>query len=116
MRSIWAQIDGMPQPVIEMPAPQRSAEYDIRSDRYARFRLDEILPEVSRTVNLRQDAKSRAVAGSSSGANCAFTTAWERPDAFSKVLAWCGSFTNLASIVESPETPRWPRVPVPDPA
>jgi enterochelin esterase family protein len=75
----------------------RSFEYDTLSDQYARFLLEEILPEVEKTVKLRHDAASRAIAGQSSGGICAFTVAWERPDAFSKVLSWIGSFTNIAS-------------------
>lgn len=73
----------------------RSYEYDRLSDQYVRFLLEEILPEVSKTVNLCQDGASRAIAGSSSGGICAFTAAWERPDEFSKVLSWVGSFTNI---------------------
>ena len=75
----------------------RSFEYDTLSDQYARFLLEEILPEVEKTVKLRHDAASRAIAGASSGGICAFTVAWERPDQFSKVLSWIGSFTNIAS-------------------
>lgn len=75
----------------------RSVEYDTLSDRYARFLLEEILPEVERTVTLRHDAAGRAIVGASSGGICAFTVAWERPDAFSKVISWIGSFTNIAS-------------------
>jgi enterochelin esterase family protein len=37
----------------------------------------------------------RAICGSSSGGICAFNVAWERPDAFHKVLINVGSFTNL---------------------
>ena len=58
----------------------RSFEYDTLSDQYARFLLEEILPEVEKTVKLRHDAASRAIAGASSGGICAFTVAWERPD------------------------------------
>jgi enterochelin esterase-like enzyme len=77
--------------------PNRSFEYDTLSDQYARFLLEEILPEVEKTVNLRHDAASRAISGISSGGICAFTVAWERPNEFSKVLSWVGSFTNIAS-------------------
>ena len=76
---------------------QRSFEYDTLSDQYARFLLEEILPEVEKTVKLRHDAESRAIAGISSGGICAWTVAWERPDEFRKVLSWVGSFTNIAS-------------------
>ena len=75
----------------------RSFEYDTLSDQYARFLLEEILPEVEKTVKLRHDAASRAISGASSGGICAFTVAWERPNAFSKVISWTGSFTNIAA-------------------
>ncbi len=75
----------------------RSFEYDTLSDQYARFLLEEILPEVEKTYKLRHDAASRAIGGISSGGICAFTVAWERPAEFSKVLSWVGSFTNIAS-------------------
>jgi enterochelin esterase-like enzyme len=75
----------------------RSFEYDTLSDQYARFLLEEILPEVEKTVKLRHDAGSRAIAGQSSGGICAFTVAWERPGEFSKVISWTGSFTNIAA-------------------
>ena len=76
---------------------ERSFEYDTRSDQYSRFLLEEILPEVEKTVKLKHDAASRAVAGLSSGAACAFTCCWYKPDQFSKVLSWIGSYTDLAS-------------------
>jgi enterochelin esterase family protein len=75
----------------------RSFEYDTLSDQYARFLLDEILPEVEKTAKLRQDGDGRAIAGISSGGICAWTVAWQRPDEFRKVLSWVGSFTNIAS-------------------
>lgn len=75
----------------------RSFEYDTLSDQYARFLLEEILPEVEKTVKLRHDAASRAISGSSSGGICSFTVAWERPNEFSRVLSWVGSFTNIAA-------------------
>jgi len=73
----------------------RSFEYDRLSDQYALFLEKEILPEVSKKYNLRQDAAGRALCGISSGGICAFTAAWERPDLFSKVLSHVGSFTNI---------------------
>ncbi len=73
----------------------RSVEYDTLSDKYARFLLEEILPEVEKTYKLRHDAASRAIGGISSGGICAWTVAWERPNEFSKVLSWVGSFTNI---------------------
>lgn len=73
----------------------RSFEYDALGDRYARFLLEEILPEVSREYNLSTNPDDRGVAGSSSGGIAAFTVAWNRPDAFHRVLSFVGSYTNL---------------------
>ena len=78
------------------PAPEnRSFEYDTLSDQYARFLMEEILPEVANSYNLTDDPERRAICGISSGGICAFTVAWERPDAFRKVLSHVGSFTNI---------------------
>lgn len=76
----------------------RSFEYDVLSDRYSRMLLEEIIPEVEKTYRLRKDPESRGIAGSSSGAICAFTVAWNRPDAFHKVLSWIGSYVDLAKL------------------
>ncbi|MEO6034523.1 MAG: alpha/beta hydrolase-fold protein [Verrucomicrobiota bacterium] len=73
----------------------RSLEYDSLGDAYARFLLEEILPEVSKKYNLATNAASRAICGSSSGGICSFTVAWERPNEFSKVLSTIGSFTDI---------------------
>ena len=75
---------------------ERNFEYDTLSDQYARFLLEEILPEAEKTVKLRHDAASRMLAGISSGGIASFTAAWQRPDQFSKVLSWVGSYTGLA--------------------
>lgn len=78
------------------PAPaNRSFEYDTLSDQYARFLIEELLPEVGRTVKLTDDPNQRAICGISSGGICAWTVAWERPDAFRRVLSHVGSFTNI---------------------
>lgn len=74
----------------------RSFEYDTLSDQYARFLLEEVLPEVGRTVRLTDDPERRAIQGNSSGGICAFTVAWERPNAFRKVVSYIGSFTSIA--------------------
>ncbi len=76
-------------------ADNRSFEYDTLSDQYARFLLEEILPEVGKRYKLSDDPTRRAIGGISSGGICAWTVAWERPDAFRKVLSHVGSFTNI---------------------
>lgn len=73
----------------------RSVEYDSLGDQYARFLIEEILPEVAKSYNLTKDPAGRAIAGFSSGGICAFNVAWERPDQFRKVISCIGSFTNI---------------------
>jgi len=79
----------------QKPRSNRSFEYDSLGDQYARFLLDELLPEVAKKYNLTKDPERRAICGISSGGICAWTVAWERPDAFRKVLSHVGSFTNI---------------------
>lgn len=73
----------------------RSLEYDSLGDRYIRFLLEEIIPEVKKHYSISDDPEMHAIGGSSSGAICAFTAAWERTDFFRKVYSSVGSFTNL---------------------
>lgn len=73
----------------------RSIQYDTVSDRYGKYLLTEILPEVERTYKIRKDSYSRAIAGASSGAICAFNVAWYFPEQFSRVLSHIGSFSAI---------------------
>lgn len=80
----------------------RSFEYDGLGDNYARFLLEELLPEVEtkktsdgRAIRLSKNGNDRAIGGSSSGAIAAFTTAWEKPDAFSRVFSTIGTYVGL---------------------
>ncbi|GHB81069.1 hypothetical protein GCM10007390_39700 [Persicitalea jodogahamensis] len=80
----------------------RSFEYDGLGDKYARFILEEILPEVEnmktsdgRAIHLSKSGNDRAIGGSSSGAVCAFTAAWERPNEFSRVFSAIGTYVGL---------------------
>jgi enterochelin esterase family protein len=73
----------------------RSIQYDTVSDRYSKYLLEEILPDVEKTYKLRSDSYSRAISGASSGAICAFNVAWYRPDQFSRVLSHIGSYVPL---------------------
>jgi sugar lactone lactonase YvrE/enterochelin esterase-like enzyme len=85
-----------------LPRFNRSYEYDGLGDAYARFLLDELLPEVEkkttadgRAIVLSKDGNDRGIGGSSSGACCAFTAAWERPDAFRRVFSAIGTYVGL---------------------
>lgn len=78
------------------PHPEnRSFEYDTLSDQYARFLLEELIPEVQKSYQITDAPEQRAICGISSGGICAWTVAWERPDQFRKVLSHVGSFTNI---------------------
>jgi enterochelin esterase family protein len=85
-----------PAPKSAWQASNRSREYNSLGDRYARFLVEEILPEVEKQYPLSRDPELRAIAGASSGGIAAFTVAWERPDQFRKVLSTIGSFVHLA--------------------
>lgn len=73
----------------------RAIEYDTVTDRYARFLMEEVLPEVEKHYKLRQDGYSRAIGGSSSGAICSFNVAWFLPQKFSRVHSTVGSYTSI---------------------
>jgi Putative esterase len=73
----------------------RAQEYDALDDTYARFLVDELLPEVGKKYRLSSDPEQRAIGGTSSGAICAFTVAWHRPEAFRKVISMIGSYTSI---------------------
>ncbi len=62
---------------------------------YARFLVEELLPEVGKSYVTQPDPNDRSLAGASSGGICAFNAAWERPDAFSRVISTIGTFVGL---------------------
>lgn len=80
----------------------RTNEFDNMNDRFARFIEEEILPDVikqkasdGRSINLSASANDHAIAGASSGAICAFTAAWQRPDLFSRVFSAIGTYIGM---------------------
>lgn len=73
----------------------RSVEYDSMDDKYARFLLEEMIPEVAKQYRLTDNPEGWAICGNSSGGICAFTVAWHRPDKFRRVVSHIGSFTNI---------------------
>ncbi|HEY7305894.1 MAG TPA: alpha/beta hydrolase-fold protein [Bryobacteraceae bacterium] len=75
--------------------PMRSIEYDTVSDRYNRFLLEEVLPEVEKAYKLRSDGYSRGIAGESSGGICSLNSAWFNPEKFARVHSTIGSFTSI---------------------
>ncbi len=80
----------------------RSFEYDGLGNAYARFLLEEVFPFVEskktsngRSIVLSKSGNDRAIGGSSSGAVCAFTAAWEHPEEFSRVFSAIGTYIGL---------------------
>ena len=73
----------------------RATEYNELNDHYARLIVNELLPALEKDYKLSKKPDDRAIAGASSGAICAFTVAWQRPDWFHKVVSTIGSFTNI---------------------
>ena len=84
------------------PRFNRSFEYDSMGDRYARFLIEEILPAVGAKWNLSDDPNDRSIAGASSGAICAWTVAWERPNHFRRVISTIGTYVGLRGGNEYP--------------
>ena len=86
----------------DLPAPIKGAhsrrnrcfEYDAVNDNNVRFLTEELLPFVAKEfgLNLSTDGNDRCMSGGSSGGIAAFTAAWNRPDAFSRVYAASGSW------------------------
>jgi enterochelin esterase-like enzyme len=94
-KRIPAAIHVMIAPGLVGTQRMRSILYDTYTDKYSRYVLDEILAEVSKKWKLRTDAYSRAIAGESSGAICAFNAAWWKPEEFSRVYSRIGSYTSI---------------------
>jgi enterochelin esterase-like enzyme len=91
----------------------RNAEYDAFDDRYVRFLLDEIIPEVTERWSVSADPERWAICGGSSGGNCAFTAAWLRPDAFRRVICFLSSFVQMPDGNPYPTLiPEMPRKPL----
>ena len=86
----------------------RAQEYDALSDAYTRMLIDEIMPEVARTYKFTDDPKKRAIGGTSSGAICAWTVAWHRPEAFGNVISMIGSYTSIGYVPATADHPMIP--------
>jgi len=73
----------------------RATEYNELNDHYANLIVNELMPALEKDYNISKNPDDRALAGASSGAICAFTVAWQRPDQFHKVISTIGSFTDI---------------------
>lgn len=86
----------------------RAQEYDALNDHYARMLVEELLPVVEKNYPLSKNPADRIIGGTSSGAICAFTTAWHKPDVFGNAISIIGSYV---SIGYQPATATTPMVP-----
>jgi enterochelin esterase family protein len=86
---------GQAPPETPWQSDNRSYEYDSLTEKYSRFIIEEMLPELEKTHRVSSDPKRRAIAGISSGGICAFSVAWHHPECFHKVLSHVGSFTDI---------------------
>ena len=77
------------------PRFNRSFEYDAIDDRYARFLIEEMIPEVEKSCAISDDPNDRGICGSSSGGIAAFNVAWQRPDQFRRVYTMVGTYIGL---------------------
>ena len=86
----------------DLPAPMKNTlgrrnrcfEYDAVNDNNVRFLSEELLPYIAKEylLNLSTDGNDRCISGGSSGGIAAFTAAWNRSEAFSRVYAASGSW------------------------
>jgi enterochelin esterase-like enzyme len=75
-----------PVVAVFLPPVHREGEYNCNDD-YVRFVCDELVPEMQRQYNLRDEAASRAVVGPSLGGLISLYLGGERPDVFGLVGA-----------------------------
>ncbi len=73
----------------------RSMQYDTPSDKYSRFLLQEIIPDViTSKYDIVEDPDGWSIVGHSSGGIAAFMVGWYQPDKFHKLLTHDASFPN----------------------
>lgn len=91
----------------------RSHEFDSMNNDFINFLLNELLPDVEkqkttdgRAIVISKDANDHAIAGASSGAICAFTAAWQRPDVFSRIYSSIGTYVGMRGGDQYPEMVR----------
>jgi sugar lactone lactonase YvrE/enterochelin esterase-like enzyme len=87
----------------------RSYEFDSVNDHFPDFVINEILPAVGkmktedgRPINLSPDGNDHAATGGSTGGIGSFTLAWRRPDQFTRVYDYIGTFVSMRGGHEYP--------------
>jgi len=89
-------------PATQLSRFSRDWEYDDVRPNFSRFLLEELIPEVAKTVNLSANPDDHAIAGTSTGAVGAFMAAWYRPDVFHRVLYLIGTFVDMRGANQVP--------------
>ncbi|MEP6715231.1 MAG: alpha/beta hydrolase-fold protein [Terriglobia bacterium] len=90
----------------------RDWEYDDVRPNFSHFLLEELIPEVAKTVNLSTNPDDHAIGGTSTGAVGAFMAAWYRPDVFHRVVYFIGTFVDMRG---ANQVPFWIRKTEPKP-
>jgi predicted alpha/beta superfamily hydrolase len=81
-------------------------------DRYTRFLMDELKPEIDRRYRTLRGPRSTGLIGSSMGGVCSLALAWERPDVFGAAASLSGAFQverkQLLTVLRQHDGPRKP--------
>ncbi|GAB5561893.1 MAG: alpha/beta hydrolase-fold protein [Synoicihabitans sp.] len=75
----------------------RWQEYDVLTPDYGRMLIEELIPLVGEKYAITDDPERRVIGGTSSGAICAFTVAWNFPDEFRNVISFIGSYVSIGA-------------------
>jgi enterochelin esterase family protein len=91
---------GSPDPSGDnFPDNIRSEQYDTMSDRYGKFLLEEIIPDViQKNYAIVDDPNGWGIGGHSSGGIASFTVGWNFPDRFRKIQTNSGTFLDVATV------------------
>jgi sugar lactone lactonase YvrE len=89
-------------PSTQLARFSRDWEYDDVRPTFSRFLIEELIPEVAKTVNLSTNPDDHAIGGLSTGAVGAFMAAWYRPDVFHRVVYFIGTFVDFRGANQAP--------------
>jgi enterochelin esterase family protein len=78
--------------------PNRSRQYDTPNDQFAKFLVEELIPNALKDYSIVEDPDGWAITGHSSGGIAAFMAGWYRPDKFRKLLTHSASFPNTGGM------------------
>ncbi len=87
----------------------RSYEFDSVNDHFPEYVLNELLPAVQklttrdgRSIKISTNGNDHAAMGGSTGGIGAFTLAWQRPDQFTRIYSFIGTFVAMRGGNEYP--------------